>query len=189
MTATTRDTLPDLITQYRSVAAAAIANFHTPRGGRGKQGKRRTDAALRRAAKYSQQLRDLESRILALGGTIPDLDPTPEPTPAKPVVTQAPPLHTMTLDALRAEDAELESARRAVGSPSLTPRHRQIKTELGHRAAQRSREAVAARRSDAGKRGALTRARRKAAGLPPKRQRFALDNAPAGGWTDEDCVG
>ena len=87
----------------------------------------------------------------------------------------------MTTEALRTEDAELERGYRESGAWTITERHRAIKAELGARAA-------AAARSARSKRAAATRARRKAAGLPPLRQRFALDNPPPGGWTDADRV-
>ncbi|SLG39483.1 Uncharacterised protein [Mycobacteroides abscessus subsp. abscessus] len=87
----------------------------------------------------------------------------------------------MTLEALRAEDAELEQARRDAGAMTVTERHRAIKAELGARAA-------AAGRSARAKRGAATRARRKDAGLPPKRKQFSMDNAPGGGWSAADRV-
>ncbi|WP_370012664.1 hypothetical protein [Nocardia cyriacigeorgica] len=186
MNTTGNEQLSRLLAEYERTAAAAIANFQRPTGGRGKQGKQRTDAAIRRAAKYSEQLRRLESQIRAQGGTVPGTEPAPaaeslaaRPAPAAPSL---PVPRAMTVEALRAEDAELDQARRETGSPTLTDRHRAIKAELGARAA-------AAARSARSKRAAATRARRKAAGLPPRRSRFEqMFSPPPGGWTDADRV-
>ncbi|WP_280460964.1 hypothetical protein [Nocardia carnea] len=185
MNTTGNEQLSHLLAEYERVSAAAIANFQRPTGGRGKQGKQRTDAAIRRAAKFSEKLRRLESQIRAQGGTVPGTEPTPAAErPAARPVPAAPSLpvpRAMTVDALRAEDAERDQARRETGARTLSERHRAIKAELGERSA-------AAARSARSKRAAATRARRKAAGLPPLRQRFALNNPPPGGWTDADRV-
>ncbi|MCM6776272.1 hypothetical protein NDR87_18740 [Nocardia sp. CDC159] len=99
---------------------------------------------------------------------------------------QQPDPRTMTREALKAEDAELDRIRRATKVWTLTPRHRAVKSALGDFAAADVRARTAARRSEAAKRGAVTRARRKAAGLPPKR--LEMFSPPPGGWTDADRV-
>ena len=109
--------------------------------------------------------------------------PAPGPAPAGP-----PAPRDMTNEALKAEDAELEAERRAAGALSIGDRHRSIKAELGRRSAIGTTKA---RRSAAGRKAAETRARRKAAGLGPKRSRFdeLFNSPPPGGWTDADRVG
>jgi hypothetical protein len=170
------------------------ANFDRPTGGRGKQGLRRTDAAIRRGAKYAEQLRQLASRIRAAGGEVPGFASAPKPQRApiaqrpkleQPDLIGSPDPRTMTREELQAEDVELERARRAAGV-TVTPRQRAIRSALGAYVAADMRARAAARRSDAAKRGAVTRARRKAAGLPPKRLEMFMP--PPGGWTDADRV-
>lgn len=181
------DRLTPLLAEYGRTLAATIANFERRGGGRGKQGKRQTDAALRRGAQFSEQLRRLESEIHALGGTLPGSEPdaTPDPVPAEPITGPTDP-RTMTREALQAEDATLETERREAGARTLLPRHRAIKAELGAYAAADLRARNSARRSASAKRGAATRAARKAAGLPPKRLEWC--SPPPGGWTDADRV-
>src|SRR5487761_1370456 len=162
----TTEEVTQLLHEHARVSAAAIANFHST-GGHGKQGKLRTDAALKRAAKYSDQLRRLDSAIRALGGAVPGVEPQETPRFECTPVAVLP--VSMTLEALHAEDAALEQERRAVGSYSVSPRHRAIKAELGSR---NLAIRTAARRSVAGKKAAAPRARRNAAGLPPKQSRF-----------------
>ncbi|MGH3986077.1 MAG: helicase-related protein, partial [Pseudonocardiaceae bacterium] len=87
----------------------------------------------------------------------------------------------MTDEQLRATDARMDEERRASGARSITDEHRTIKAELGRRSS------VAARSASA-KRGAETRARRQAAGLPPKREPFTPNKPPPGGWTDADLT-
>ncbi|WP_280411337.1 hypothetical protein [Nocardia asiatica] len=187
MNTTGNERLSHLLAEYERTAAQAIANFQRPTGGRGKQGKQRTDAAIRRGAKFSEQLRRLESAIRAQGGTVPGTEPKPaaERPAARPVqpapVPSLPVPRAMTLEALKAEDAALDHTRREAGSRTITERHRAIKAELGARSA-------AAARSARSKRAAATRARRKAAGLPPLRRQFTFNNPPPGGWTDADRV-
>jgi hypothetical protein len=187
------DRLAQLLAEYERVSAAATANADNAAGGRGKQGKRRYDAALRRGAAFSKQLRQLENQIHAAGGEIPRDEPTPKPE--RPVfVGPVLPDHRamtqialkMTREALKAEDANLDEIRRAAKIWTLTPWHRAVKSALGEHAAADARARTAARRSDAAKRGAVTRARRKAAGLPPKHLEPFMP--PPGGWTDADRV-
>lgn len=182
--------LPQLLAEYERVSGAMVANFERPTGGRGKQGLRRTDAAIRRGAQYSQQLRQLGNQIRAAGGEVPGFTSAPKPERApkleRPefVGPQLPDPRTMSREALRTEDVELDQARRAAGRHSITERHRAIKSALGAFAAADIRARSAARRSEAAKRGAATRARRKAAGLPP--MRLEMFAPPPGGWTDAD---
>jgi len=91
----------------------------------------------------------------------------------------------MTTEQLRNADAEMMADVQPSGPRSLTPEHCVVKAELGRRTAE---ERTRRTRSQAGRKGAATRARREAAGLPPKRRGFSLDNAPAGGWGDADRV-
>lgn len=46
--------------------AAAVANFLAPVGGRGKQGKRRADASIRRGAQYVELIKQAERKVAAL---------------------------------------------------------------------------------------------------------------------------
>jgi hypothetical protein len=193
------DQLTALCTEYERISAAALTNFLTPVGGRrGKQKAIRYDASLKRATRYIAQLKKLEGRILALGGEVPNKKPAqavgqsrparPAPTPAPtPVIAGPPAPCDMTIEALKAEDAQREVERRAAGALSISARHRSIKAELGRRSAIAT---TAARRSAAAKKGAKTRAERKAAGLGPKpRSRFEeMFREPPGGWTDADRV-
>lgn len=181
--------LAQLLAEYERLAATAKANADNAGGGRGKQGKIRYDAALKRAAKYSAQLVRLERQIRALGGEIPRVEPAPKPERAPKVEfvgPRQPDPRTMTREALKAEDAELDQARKAAGRHSITDRHRAIKAALGAYAAADLRARAAARRSEAAKRGAVTRAKRKAAGLPPKHLECFMP--PPGGWTEADRV-
>jgi len=91
----------------------------------------------------------------------------------------------MTTEQLRNADAEMMADVQPSGPRSLTPEHCVVKAELGRRTAE---ERTRRTRSQAGRKGAATRARRKSAGLPPKCRGFSLDNAPVGGWTDADRV-
>lgn len=179
--------LTEKLAELASIKAAAVANFERPIGGRGKQGKIRTDAAVRRAARLVEQQRRLQREIMSLGGALPASPPVSEPQPvvAHTTCTPAPAPSALADDQLRAADAQMDEARRASGARSLTDEHRAVKAELGRRWNERTTKAV---RSAAGQKAAATRARRRAAGLPPKRQSFPLDNAPAGGWTDADRV-
>ena len=77
------ETLSDLLAEYQRTMDAMVANFDRPAGGRGKQGLRRTDAAIRRGAKYAEQLRQLESRIRAAGGEVPGFASAPKPQRAR----------------------------------------------------------------------------------------------------------
>src|SRR2546425_11655516 len=96
MNTTENEHLSRLLADYERTAAQAIANSQRPTGGQGKQGNQRTDAAIRRAAKYSEQLRRLESEIRAQGGTVPGTEPKPaaerpaaqpvRPTPSAPTL-------------------------------------------------------------------------------------------------------
>lgn len=184
--------LPQLLAEYERVSAALVANFRDYGWGRGKQAKRRTDGALRRGAKYSEQLRQLENQIRAAGGEVPGFTSTPEPERApKPVRPEfvgphQPDPRTMTREALKAEDVRLDEIRKAAGRHSITDRHRAVKSALGAYAAADIRARNAARRSEAAKRGAATRAKRKAAGLPPKHLECFMP--PPGGWTEADRV-
>jgi len=92
----------------------------------------------------------------------------------------------MTIEQLLDADIAMMATVAPSGPRSLTPEHCAVKAELGRRTAE---ERTRRTRSKAGRKGAATRARRKSAGLPPKRREFSLDNAPAGGWTDADRVG
>jgi hypothetical protein len=188
------DQLTALCAKYERVSAAAVANFLTPVGGRrGKQKAIRYDASLKRAARYSAQLKSLEAQIRALGGEVPRDKPVGKPRPARPEPAPAPAPAgppapcDMTIEALKAEDAQLEVERRASGALSISARHRSLKAELGRRSAIAT---TAARRSAAAKKAAKTRAERKAAGLGPKpRSRFdEMFKEPPGGWTDADRV-
>lgn len=58
------------LTELASLRTAAVANFERPTGGRGKKGKRRTDAALKRAAKLAEQCHAAERAVVALGGSV-----------------------------------------------------------------------------------------------------------------------
>lgn len=188
--------LPQLLAEYQSVSEAMVANFERPTGGRGKQGLQRTDAAIRRGAKFAAQLRQLENQIRAAGGVVPGFASAPKPEPApRPefVGPRLPDQRTMTQVALKrtreelkAEDARLDAVRRAAKLWTLTPWHRAVKSALGEYAAADVRARATARRSEAAKRGAATRAHRKAAGLPPKH--LEMFSPPPGGWTDADRV-
>lgn len=187
---------PELAAAYTELArleAAALANFQAPigwshrsgHGGSGKQHTNRVNAALRRATRYSEQITRTRLAIIALGGTVPDpTTPTPAAAPPAPTPTPIPP-SAMTDDELHAADTAMDAVRRETRATSLTNDHRAVKAELGRRSAARTRQSI---RSAAGKKAAATRARRKAAGLPPLRQPFTMDNAPTGGWTDADRV-
>ncbi len=186
--------LPQLLAEYERVSKAATDNANNAAGGRGKQGKRRYDAALRRGAKFSQQLRQLENQIRTAGGAVPGSAPEPKPAPRPEFVgPRMPDQRTMTQIALKmtreelkSEDVRLDEIRRAAKVWTLTPWHRAVKSALGEYAAADARARTAARRSEGAKRGAVTRARRKAAGLPPKR--LEMFSPPPGGWTDADLV-
>lgn len=190
----TANSLPDLLAEYQRVSKAMVANFERPTGGRGKQGLRRTDAAIRRGAEFAGQLRQLESQIRAAGGEVPGFAPQPKPAPRPEFVgPRMPDQRTMTQialkrtqDELKAEDIRLDEVRRAAKVWTLTPWHRAVKSALGEYAAADARARTAARRSAGAKRGAVTRARRQAAGLPPKR--LEMFSPPPGGWTDADLV-
>jgi hypothetical protein len=91
----------------------------------------------------------------------------------------------MTTEELTAMDVTMMSDYYASGANSLTAEHKSVKAELGHRSAERARKESRAR---AAKKATATHARRAAAGLPPIRRTFSLDNAPAGGWTEADRV-
>lgn len=188
------ESLADLLAEYQRVSKAMVANFERPTGGRGKQGLRRTDAAIRRGAKFAQEVRQLESQIRAAGGEVPGFpsEPKPQrapiaqrPKPEQPDLIGSPDPRTMSREELQTEDAVLEQARRAART-TVTPRHQAIRSALGAYAAADIRARTAARRSAGAKRGAVTRARRKAAGLPPKR--LEMFSPPPGGWTDADRV-
>jgi hypothetical protein len=182
--------LAELFAEYERVSKTMVANFERPTGGRGKQGLRRTDAAIRRGAQYAEQLRQLASQIRAAGGEVPGFVSKPErmPKPARPefVGPRQPDPRTMTREALRVEDAALERVRQTTKRYTVTDRHRAIKAALGAYAVADMRARAAERRSEAAKRGAATRAKRKAAGLPPKR--LEMFSPPPGGWTDTDRV-
>lgn len=186
------DRLSQLLVEHRRILAVATSTANNAGGGRGKQAKRRYDGALHRTAKYFEQLRQLERQIHALGGEIPRDEPAPKPVPApkaEPLELVGPQQlnpRMMSREALRAEDVELDRLRRAQGSHSITSRHREMRSALGAYAAADIRARATARRSDAAKRGAVTRAKRKAAGLPPKR--LEMFSPPPGGWTDADRV-
>lgn len=193
---TPAERIDQLLAEYERVSAAMVANFDRPTGGRGKQGLRRTDAAIRRGAKFAEQLRQLENRIRAAGGEAPGFASAPKPKPApRPefVGPRMPDQRAMTQIALKgmreelkAEDVRLDEIRRAAKVWTLTPWHSAVKAALGEYAAADIRARSAARRSEGAKRGAVTRARRKAAGLPPKR--LEMFGPPPGGWTAADLV-
>lgn len=189
---------PELAAAYTELArleAASLANFQAPigwshrsgHGGSGKQHTNRVNAALRRATRYSEQITRTRLAIVALGGTVPDPTPPTTPTPANPPTPTPTPIppSAMTDDELHAADTAMDAVRRETRPSSLTNDHRAVKAELGRRDAGCDRQSI---RSAAGKKAAATRARRKAAGLPPLRQPFTMDNAPTGGWTDADRV-
>ncbi|WP_280393091.1 hypothetical protein [Nocardia wallacei] len=182
--------LPQLLAEYERVSAALVANFRDYGWGRGKQAKRRTAGALRRGAKYSEQLRQLENQIRAAGGEVPGFaskrESTPKPVRPEFVGPRQPDPRTMTREALKAEDVRLDEIRKAAGRHSITDRHRAVKSALGAYAAADIRARAAVRRSEAAKRGAATRAKRKAAGLPPKHLECFMP--PPGGWTEADRV-
>lgn len=183
------DQLATLRAEYERVCADMVANFNRPTGGRGKRGLRSTDAAIRRGASYAAEIRRLQSAIRAAGGEVPGF-PSERPAPAPrraPVPVPAGPgdPRVMTLEELAAEDEALEAERRASGARMISDRHRSIKAELGGRNAARR---AAENRSRAAKKAAATRARRKAAGLPPLYIERDPFRPPAGGWTDADRV-
>lgn len=60
---TTDPELATLENQLAELSERIVANFDRPTGGRGKQGLRRTDAAIRRGAQMVKQYRQLESAI------------------------------------------------------------------------------------------------------------------------------
>lgn len=180
-----------LAEKLAELAAVNTAIDNTPRNPgcvkmRGKQHNIRYDAALRRTAQLFDRMRNLEREIAALGGTVPEretpVEPKAAPVPLRPA---KPSPRGMTDEELKEADERMEAERRATGARSITEEHRAVKAELGRRWRERTTKAV---RSAAGKKGAATRARRKAAGLPPMRQPFSFDNAPTGGWTDADRV-
>jgi len=187
----TGESLSRLLAEHQRILGAVMATANNAGGGRGKQAKRRYDGALRRTAKYFEQLRQVEAQIRALGGTVPADEPESKPVP-KPkripefVGPQQPDPRTMTREALRAEDAELDRLRKAAKRYTVTDRHRAVKAALGAYAAADMRARATVRRSEAAKRGAVTRAKRKAAGLPPKHLECFMP--PPGGWTDADLV-
>ena len=189
--AASADRLPELLAERERILAAATATANNAGGGRGKQAKRRYDGALHRTAKYFEQLRQVEAQIRALGGTVPADEPEPKPVPKTEripefVGPQRLDPRTMTREALKAEDAELDRIRKAAKICTITDRHRAIKSALGKYAAADLGARNAVRRSAAAKRGAVTRAKRKAAGLPPKHLECFMP--PPGGWTDADLV-
>jgi hypothetical protein len=94
-------------------------------------------------------------------------------------------INNMTTEELTAMDTTMMSDYYASGTNSLTDEHRSVKAELGYRSAERARKESRAR---AAKKASATRTRRAAAGLPPMRRTFSLDNAPTGGWTEADRV-
>lgn len=187
------DRLAQLLAEHQRILAAAMATANNAGGGRGKQAKRRYDGALHRTAQYFEQLRQLEAQIRALGGEIPREEPAPKPVRLEFVgprlldqraMTQV--ALKMTREELKAEDVKLDAIRRAAKIWTFTLWHRAIKSALGEHAAADARARTHAHRSEGAKRGAVTRAKRKAAGLPPKRLECFMP--PPGGWTDADLV-
>ncbi|WP_052373128.1 hypothetical protein [Amycolatopsis taiwanensis] len=91
----------------------------------------------------------------------------------------------LTEEQLRTVDSEFTRRATRLGKPgAVGTTHRAVKAELGRRAAEkRAREARSARATKA----AETRKRRAEQGLGPKRPK-GLDNAPPGGWTEQDRV-
>jgi len=185
--------MAQLLAEHRRILAVIMATANNAGGGRGKQAKRRYDGALHRTAKGFEQLHRIEAQIRALGGEIPRDEPAPQPVRLEFVGPRLPDQRTMTQvavkmgrEALKAEDVRLDGIRRAAKIWTLTPWHRAIKSALGEYAAADARARVAAHRSEGAKRGAMTRARRKAAGLPPKSKECFMP--PPGGWTDADRV-
>lgn len=63
------------------IQTALVANFLHPSGGRGKQGLRRTDAAIRRGAKFSEELKKAHALVSALESPRPVVATTPVEVP------------------------------------------------------------------------------------------------------------